>query len=120
MLSTDQNEISNPYRGTSIDASYSVTVHLARQFQRRSFFKNQPISDKNCLWRPCLLTDRDEMSNLYRGPSIDASYQVLIHLAKQFQRRFLDINQSETRIACCGHVCQRIGMKWAILIEDLP
>jgi hypothetical protein len=29
---------------------------------------------KNCLWWPCLLTDRDEMSNLYRGPSIDASY----------------------------------------------
>ena len=23
-----------------------------------------------------MLTDRDEMSNLYRGPSIDASYQV--------------------------------------------
>ena len=37
---------------------------------------------KNCLWWPCLLTDRDEMSNLYRGPSIDASYQVLVHLAK--------------------------------------
>jgi hypothetical protein len=45
------------------------------------------------------------MSNLYRGLSIDASYQVLVHLAKQFQRRFLEINQSETRIACGGHVC---------------
>ena len=29
----------------------------------------------------------DEMSNLYRGPPIDASYQVSVHLAKQFQRR---------------------------------
>jgi hypothetical protein len=28
------------------------------------------------------------MSNLYYGPSKDASYQVLIHLARQFQRRF--------------------------------
>jgi hypothetical protein len=28
----------------------------------------------------CLLTDRDEISNLYRGPSIDASYQVSVHL----------------------------------------
>jgi hypothetical protein len=27
------------------------------------------------------------MSNLYRGPSIDASYQVSVHLAKWFQRR---------------------------------
>jgi hypothetical protein len=29
------------------------------------------------------------MSNLYRGPSIDASYQVSVHLAKRFQRRRL-------------------------------
>jgi hypothetical protein len=27
------------------------------------------------------------MSNLYRGPSIDASYKVSVHLAKRFQRR---------------------------------
>jgi len=29
------------------------------------------------------------MSNLYRGPSIDAFYQVSVHLAKQIQRRRL-------------------------------
>jgi hypothetical protein len=29
------------------------------------------------------------MSKLYRGPSIDASYQVSVHLAKGFQRRRL-------------------------------
>ena len=40
---------------------------MAKRFQRRRFFRNQPIRDKNCLWRPCLLTDRDEISNLYRG-----------------------------------------------------
>ena len=28
--------------------------------------KNQPIRNKNRLWRPFLLTDRDEMSNLQR------------------------------------------------------
>jgi hypothetical protein len=27
------------------------------------------------------------MSTLYRGPPIDASYQVSVYLAKQFQRR---------------------------------
>ena len=70
------------------------------------FFRNQPIRNKNCLWWSCLLMDRDEMSNLYRGPPIDASYHVSVHLAKQFQRRrFLEIDQSETRIACGGHVC---------------
>jgi hypothetical protein len=58
--------------------------------------------------------DRDEISNLYRGPPIDASYQVSVHLAKRLQRRgfYLEINQSETRkinqsetrIVCGGHV----------------
>jgi hypothetical protein len=91
------------YRGPTIDASYQVSVHLVKWFQRR---RNGPIRNKNCLWGPCLLTDRDEMSNLYRGPSIDASYQVLVHLVKRFQRRrFLEIGQSETRIACGGHIC---------------
>jgi hypothetical protein len=33
--------------------------------------------------------DRDEINNLYRGPSIDASYQVSVHLAEGFQRRRL-------------------------------
>jgi hypothetical protein len=46
----------------------------------------------------CLLMDRDGMSNFYRGPSIDASYQISDHLAMWFQRRkFLEIDQSETR-----------------------
>ena len=31
---------------------------------------------------------------------------------------FLEINQSETRIACGGHVCKRIGTKCAIFIKD--
>jgi hypothetical protein len=34
-----------------------------------------------------LSMDQDEMSTLYRGPPIDASYQVSVHLAKRFQRR---------------------------------
>jgi hypothetical protein len=68
--------------------------------------KNQSIRNKNRLWRPCLLTDWDGLSNLHRRPSIDASYQVSDHLAKRFQRRkFLEIDQSDTRIAYEGHVC---------------
>jgi hypothetical protein len=42
----------------------------------------------------------------YREPSIDASYQVSVHLAKRFQRtRFLEIDQLETRIAYGSHIC---------------
>ena len=150
--------MSNLYRGPSIDASYQVSVHSSMWFQRRRFFRNrlirnknrlwwpcllmelerneyslqttahrcflpsfrsfgqvvseeknflnQPIRNKNRLWWPCLLMDRDGMSNLYRGPSIDASYQVSVHLAKGLQkRRIFKISQSETRVAYGGHVC---------------
>ena len=33
------------------------------------------------------LSKQDEMRQSYRGPSIDASYRVLVHLAMRFQRR---------------------------------
>ena len=42
----------------------------------------------------------------YREPSIGASHHISIHLAKQFQRRWLkEIDQPETRIAYGSHVC---------------
>jgi hypothetical protein len=63
----------DPLTNMATDASYQVSVHLAKRFQRRRFFKNQPISNKNCLRWPCLLTDRDEMRHRNRGLSIDAS-----------------------------------------------
>jgi hypothetical protein len=58
--------------------------------------------------------------NFSRGPSIDVSYQVSVHLAKRFQKRaFKKIGQSEPRIAYGGHVCWWIGTKSAIFREDL-
>ena len=69
----------------------------------------------------CLEIDQPKMSNLYRGPFIDVSYQVSVHLAKRFhRRRFLEIGHSEIRIACGCHVCTWIGTKYAIFIKDLP
>jgi hypothetical protein len=49
-------------------------------FRRRRILKISQIRNNNRLWWTCLLMDRDGMSNLYRGPSIDASYQVSDHL----------------------------------------
>jgi hypothetical protein len=40
--------------------------------------KNQPFGNNNRLWRPCLLMDRNEMSNIYRGLPIDNTYQVSV------------------------------------------
>jgi Zn-finger protein len=97
--------MSNLYWGPSKDASYQISIHLAKRLQRRRFFRNQPIRNKNCLWRPCLLTDRDEMSILYRGPAIDASYQVSVHLAERVQRRKIKKNQTIRNKNCLWWPC---------------
>jgi hypothetical protein len=47
-------------------------------FRGEDFFRNQRTRNKDCLWWPCLLTNRDEMSNCYRGTPIDASYYVSV------------------------------------------
>ena len=88
-LLMDRDEISNLYREHPIDASYHSSVHLAKRFQRRRFFRNQLIRNKNCLWLPCLLTDRNDIAILTKDlPQMLPIYnQVSVHLAKRFQRR---------------------------------
>jgi hypothetical protein len=65
----------------------SIKFRFIWQSSEEKILRNRPISTKNCLLRPCLLMDRDKISNMHWGSSIDASYQVLAHLAKQCQRR---------------------------------
>jgi hypothetical protein len=44
--------------------------------------------------------DRDEISNLYRGPPIDASYQVWFIWQSGFRGEdFLEINQSKQELS---------------------
>ena len=76
------------------EQSLQRTFHRCFLLSFRSFgqavsekiFRNRPIRNKNCLWRPCLLMDRNKMSTLYRGPPIDASYQFSVHSVKRFQQ----------------------------------
>ena len=76
------------YRGPSMDASCKILLYLAKWFQRSRYLENRPTRNKNCLWWPCLLVDWDKISHLSRGPSMNASYQVSVHLDMWFQRRF--------------------------------
>ena len=88
-LLTDRDKISNLYRGPSINASYEVSVHLDQRFQRRRFLENDQTETRIAYGGQFFVTDQDKMSNLSRGPSIDTSYQFSVHLAKQFQKRFI-------------------------------
>ena len=103
-LLMNRDKMSNLCRGPSKDAPYQVSIHLAKRFQRR-FFRNQPIRNKIDLWCLWLLTNRDEMSNLYRGPAINASYQVSVHLALRFQRRRFCRNQPIRNKNCLWWPC---------------
>jgi hypothetical protein len=67
--------------------------HLWKILYRDYSFRFDPFTNMAATG---LLMDRDEMSNRYRGPPIDASYKVLVHLAKQFQRR----NMAATGNSC--------------------
>jgi hypothetical protein len=51
------------------------------------------------------LSNRNDMLQSYRGPSMEASCKIVLYLAKWFLRRFLEIDQPETRIVHGGHAC---------------
>jgi len=73
----NRDEMQN-LRGPSIDASCKMLLYLVKWFD---FLEIDQPETRIAYLRPCLLTYLDKMSNLYRGPSIDASYQVVGHLA---------------------------------------
>jgi hypothetical protein len=59
---------------TNMTATFLPSFGLFGQaVSEKNIFRNRPIRNK---WWPCLIMDRDNMSHLYREPSIDASYQV--------------------------------------------
>jgi hypothetical protein len=57
--------MSNLYRGPSKDAFYQISVHLRRHIQRRRFFRNQPIRNKNFLWRQSQIQPTEPLVYFY-------------------------------------------------------
>jgi hypothetical protein len=66
------------------------------------------IPKKSSPLKPLCQMNRNLVGCIYGRSSIKIAH----FLAKRFQRRrFLEINQLETRIACGSHICYWIGTK---------
>ena len=77
-------------------------------FTEYYFSRNRSIGNKNGLWRLCLLTDWDEICNLIEDLLYMLPTKFGFIWGSGFRREdFLEIYQSEKRIASGGHVCKR-------------
>jgi hypothetical protein len=69
------------YRGPSKDASYQVSIHLAKRFQRRRIFRNQPIRNKfkkSSPLKPLGQMYQNLVGSIYGSSSLKITYFVLI------------------------------------------
>jgi hypothetical protein len=99
----------------SIDASYQVPVYLADGFQRRKLKCEKLTDDRqqtteakssHCLWqgelKRMLISSRSVNKRGHHGQSL---FLIGSFLKKKLLHCSKKIGQSETRIACGGHVC---------------
>ena len=72
------------YRELHFEYIYLYLNKSYLSFNRDVLEINQSEKRIACGW-PCLLSDLDKMSILYRGPFIDASYQVSVHFTSGYR-----------------------------------
>ena len=105
-LLMDRDEMNTLYRGSPIDDTYQVSVHLAKRFQRRRFFRNQPIRNKKLSVAAMFVNGSGRNEHFLQRtfhrcflPSIGSFGQAVSE-----EKIFFKIGQSETRIVYGGHV----------------
>ena len=83
------------YSGPSIDASCKMLLYLVKWFQRKRFLEIDQPKTRIARVFGMFVNRSDRNDYLYREPSINASYQISVHLAKRFQgKRFLELARS--------------------------
>ena len=70
-LLTNQDKMSNLYKGPLKMPSVKSGSIWPCCFGGDAFSLIQPTRNKNFKWRPCLLTDRNRIGNIYIGPYIE-------------------------------------------------
>jgi hypothetical protein len=97
----NQDEMGKSLRWPYIDALCKILLYLAQLVvSEEKVFRNWTPRNKNWLWRPCLLTDRDKMNNLHRGPFHRCFLTKFRFIwTSGFREDFLLIDQPETRFA---------------------
>ena len=120
-LYSDQDEMRKLCKRLPLDASSKVWVYLAMWFQRRRFFKYQPIRNKNCPWRHICIPIQTKWGHFVK----DLIQMLPVKFACIWPcgfrgEDFWNISQSETRIARGSHICSPIGTKWGNFVKDLP
>jgi hypothetical protein len=93
--------MSNLYRGPAMDASYQVSIHLAKRFQRRRLKQELSVV--------AMFVNGSEINKLLifiedLPRTLPTKFRLIWPRGYRGED-FLEINQSETRIACGLHVC---------------
>jgi hypothetical protein len=88
-------------------SSYQISVHFATRFQgRRYFFRNQPISNKNCLWWPCSLRDRDKIGLSWPWSYCSLNYNYLCNQCLSPLMLWVQISIKARCTTLCDKICQ--------------
>ena len=107
----DQDKMSNIYKGSSIDASYQVSVHLAEGLQRRRLKCEKLTDDGRQTTDERTPSDGKSSHCLWQGELIRTSLTstMRFHLLLQYKR-------SEQNSQCLGFILEEVNIRHNVFI----